>query len=181
MKRIRSDIDRRADGLPRAPPCRFLFPSDCIGEIFRHMQTASSRSVAFALCGMCMLLCPPSPHSPPPPVSQSDLWLRALQHLGPHGALIRGWVTHGSDAPVITPAPSTLCLQPPWRHLSGHASLYSGAGTVGQPRCVTCLQTVQSGRGDAAGGGSFQPAAHMLASPREAFPNYGKDTHVVEG
>ena len=49
-------------------------------------------------------------------MSQSDLWPPALQHLGPHGALIPGWVTHGSDVLSLPVPPHP---PPPWRRLSG--------------------------------------------------------------
>lgn len=123
MKRRRSDLDPRADGLLPAPPCWFLLPSHCVGAIFRNMQTASSHSAAFALCGVCVCVCWCAPPPPAPSVTELTSGPRRLRHLGPHGALIPGWVTHGSDA-LSSPAP------PPPSSLHGDASAGTAACTL---------------------------------------------------
>lgn len=84
--------------------------------------------------------------------------------------------------PCHHPRPSTLRLQPLWRRLSVHSSLYSlgpeqWADLGASPVCRQSSLGVEPRLEEAA----FSRGPHACFPPREAFPDCVKDTHVVEG
>lgn len=107
------------DGLLPAPPCRFLLPfilSWCNLTNYANSLQPFCRLYFVQLVCVCVCVCFP-------PVSQSDLWPPALQRLGPHGAILPGWVTRGSDVLSSTAPPPS-------------ASSLHGDASAGAPACT---------------------------------------------
>lgn len=164
MKRIRGGIDPRAGGMLRAPPCRFLLPSDCV-SVPKYANTLEPFCSVRFVQRVCWCVLPPCHRVTSDPRRCSiSVPMEPSSPVGRHMALM----------PCHHPRPSASSLH-------GEASaasleLEESADLGASPVCRQSSLDMEP----LLEGAAFSQRPYLFA-PVRLFLNYGKDTHVVEG